>query len=273
MRPDERRRQVQMSVRFIDAVISSIRAIAEKRVFNDDCACMAGNIPAVRIGSGDGKGAASAIRGAKVINILGEFVQRVTAWRRAAHYDFQHRLPDIGKRGANFRFVMDCVRELQFIADRLLGPQWNREKREDEICFQTVFLRWEDLVGVQYSSVANEPWDLASTAESAGSQSLAAGAVLRPLTAALDLTEAPALSTFRAWKYISHRTRSSAFANRHPRRYSRRAIGERDAALRLVEETTRFRAAIREGVAQADRGELILTMMRLCQWLEQQQGS
>jgi len=31
----------------------------------------------------------------------------------------------------------------------------------------------------------------------------------------------------------------------------------KDAALRLLEEDARFRAALREGVAQADRGELI----------------
>jgi predicted transcriptional regulator len=31
----------------------------------------------------------------------------------------------------------------------------------------------------------------------------------------------------------------------------------KDAALRLIHEDARFRAAVREGVAQADRGELI----------------
>jgi predicted transcriptional regulator len=31
----------------------------------------------------------------------------------------------------------------------------------------------------------------------------------------------------------------------------------RDAAVRLLEEDARFRAAVREGLAQADRGELI----------------
>ena len=31
----------------------------------------------------------------------------------------------------------------------------------------------------------------------------------------------------------------------------------KDAALHLLEEDARFRAAVREGVAQADRGELI----------------
>jgi predicted transcriptional regulator len=31
----------------------------------------------------------------------------------------------------------------------------------------------------------------------------------------------------------------------------------KDAALRLLEEDARFRAAVREGVAQADRGEFI----------------
>jgi predicted transcriptional regulator len=31
----------------------------------------------------------------------------------------------------------------------------------------------------------------------------------------------------------------------------------KDAALRLVEEQNRFSAAVREGIAQADRGELI----------------
>jgi predicted transcriptional regulator len=31
----------------------------------------------------------------------------------------------------------------------------------------------------------------------------------------------------------------------------------KDAALRLIEEDSRFRAAVREGIGQADRGELI----------------
>ena len=31
----------------------------------------------------------------------------------------------------------------------------------------------------------------------------------------------------------------------------------KDAALRLLQEDARFRAAVREGIAQADRGELI----------------
>lgn len=31
----------------------------------------------------------------------------------------------------------------------------------------------------------------------------------------------------------------------------------KDAAMRLVEEDARFRAAVREGIAQADRGEFI----------------
>ena len=37
--------------------------------------------------------------------------------------------------------------------------------------------------------------------------------------------------------------------------YAERLVKE--AALRLLEEDTRFRAAVREGVAQADRGEFI----------------
>lgn len=46
----------------------------------------------------------------------------------------------------------------------------------------------------------------------------------------------------------------------------------KDAALRLVEENDRFRAAVREGLAQADRGELIDDEeVRL--WLEQQERS
>jgi predicted transcriptional regulator len=46
----------------------------------------------------------------------------------------------------------------------------------------------------------------------------------------------------------------------------------KDAALRLVEEKNRFTAAVREGVAQADRGELIDDdEVRL--WLEQQEHS
>jgi len=31
----------------------------------------------------------------------------------------------------------------------------------------------------------------------------------------------------------------------------------KEAALRLLEEDTRFRAAVKEGIAQADRGELV----------------
>jgi len=46
----------------------------------------------------------------------------------------------------------------------------------------------------------------------------------------------------------------------------------KDVALRAVEETARFRAAVREGITQADRGELIEDdEVRL--WLEQQERS
>jgi predicted transcriptional regulator len=46
----------------------------------------------------------------------------------------------------------------------------------------------------------------------------------------------------------------------------------KDAALRLVEEKNRFSTAVREGVAQADRGELIDDdEVRL--WLEDQERS
>ena len=46
----------------------------------------------------------------------------------------------------------------------------------------------------------------------------------------------------------------------------------KDAALRLVDETARFRAAVREGIAQADRGEL-LEDDTVRGWLEQQERS
>lgn len=44
----------------------------------------------------------------------------------------------------------------------------------------------------------------------------------------------------------------------------------KDAALRLVEERNRFSANIREGIAQADRGELI-DDDEVRSWLEQQE--
>ena len=44
----------------------------------------------------------------------------------------------------------------------------------------------------------------------------------------------------------------------------------KNAALRLVEETARFRAAVREGIVQADHGELVDdNEVRL--WLERQE--
>jgi predicted transcriptional regulator len=46
----------------------------------------------------------------------------------------------------------------------------------------------------------------------------------------------------------------------------------KDTALRLVEEKNRFSAAVREGIAQAERGDLIDDYeVRL--WLEQQERS
>jgi predicted transcriptional regulator len=46
----------------------------------------------------------------------------------------------------------------------------------------------------------------------------------------------------------------------------------RDAALRAVEENNRFRAAVRDGIAEADRGELIDDEeVRL--WLEERERS
>jgi predicted transcriptional regulator len=44
----------------------------------------------------------------------------------------------------------------------------------------------------------------------------------------------------------------------------------KDAALRLLGETASFRAAVREGIAQADRGE-VLEDEAVRQWLEQQE--
>ena len=46
----------------------------------------------------------------------------------------------------------------------------------------------------------------------------------------------------------------------------------KEAALRMVDETVRFRAAVREGLAQADRGELIEDEDVL-RWLQQQERS
>ena len=75
-----------------------------------------------------------------------------------------------------------------------------------------------------------------------------------------------------AWKWISRRSRKSSFLKL-------RAIPGKDAehwvkdvALRAVEETTRFRAAVRQGVAQADRGELI-DDDEIHLWLERQKRS
>jgi hypothetical protein len=46
----------------------------------------------------------------------------------------------------------------------------------------------------------------------------------------------------------------------------------KNAALRLIEETTRFRAAVRESITQAVRGELI-DDDEVRRWLEQQERS
>ena len=46
----------------------------------------------------------------------------------------------------------------------------------------------------------------------------------------------------------------------------------KDAALRLVEEDAKFRAAVREGVAQADRGELV-DDEEVRRWLEERERS
>ncbi len=44
----------------------------------------------------------------------------------------------------------------------------------------------------------------------------------------------------------------------------------KDAALHLIDETARFRAAVREGIAQADQGEL-LEDLDVLHWLRQQE--
>ena len=46
----------------------------------------------------------------------------------------------------------------------------------------------------------------------------------------------------------------------------------KDAALRLLDEQNRFSAAVREGIAQADRGELI-DDTEVSLWLERQERS
>ena len=46
----------------------------------------------------------------------------------------------------------------------------------------------------------------------------------------------------------------------------------KDAALRLVEQNEKFRAAVREGIAQADRGELIEDE-EVERWLQERERS
>ena len=46
----------------------------------------------------------------------------------------------------------------------------------------------------------------------------------------------------------------------------------KEAALRMVDETARFRAAVRDGMAQADRGELVEDQ-EVLRWLQQQKCS
>jgi predicted transcriptional regulator len=52
------------------------------------------------------------------------------------------------------------------------------------------------------------------------------------------------------------RAGSATCADRHQRRTEPERL-VRDAALRLLQEDARFRAAVREGIARADRGEFI----------------
>jgi len=46
----------------------------------------------------------------------------------------------------------------------------------------------------------------------------------------------------------------------------------KNAAVRLVEKTARFRAAVREGITQADKGDLV-DDDEIRTWLEQQERS
>lgn len=46
----------------------------------------------------------------------------------------------------------------------------------------------------------------------------------------------------------------------------------KDATLRLIDETTRFRGAVKEGIAQADAGNVI-DDDEVRQWLEQKERS
>lgn len=73
----------------------------------------------------------------------------------------------------------------------------------------------------------------------------------------MELTQAPAISTMKAMEVhftpeqeaqLSQIARNSGIDTEHL---------VQDAALRLVDEDARFRAAVRRGIEQADRGELL----------------
>jgi len=60
----------------------------------------------------------------------------------------------------------------------------------------------------------------------------------------------------KAWKYISRPSRKRSFPKSPPTQAPTPRL-VKDAALRLLQEEARFRVAVREGIAQADRGEFI----------------
>ena len=73
----------------------------------------------------------------------------------------------------------------------------------------------------------------------------------------MELTQAPAISTMKAMEV--HFTPEQEAQLSQIARYSGIDTEHlvQDAALRLVDEDARFRAAVRRGIEQADRGELL----------------
>ena len=115
-RPQEGRRHVQVRMAGVDLRIGAVAMIGEQRVGDDDRAVMPRDAPAIGIAARQLQRPSGAVGGGDVIDVLGEFVDRIASRRRPRHLHAQGASGHPGPGRGNPRAVMRDLRERHVVA-------------------------------------------------------------------------------------------------------------------------------------------------------------
>ena len=125
--PHERGRDVQMRMGGVDPGVGAVSMVAVKGVVHLDGAVLAPDGPAIRVGSAERKRMPLPIGGAHGVDVLGELVERVAAWRGAAHPKLDRLAHgEAGEPHRDFCLVVHRVGEADVVDDSL-GIQTGRK--------------------------------------------------------------------------------------------------------------------------------------------------